>query len=103
MTPPAVMLYLKDGDEVYVAQDPLVGERPKNWLIRCIPNLFPAFSPPRQPQDTELIFSSQSLGKAIGQHEVIVESPNHDEGPADAQLPQLELLIHAYIDRLREM
>jgi len=103
MTPPAVMLYLKDDSEVHVAQDPVVGERPKNWLIRCIPNLFPAFSPPRQPQDTELIFSSQSLGNAIGQHEVIVESPNHDEGPADAQLPQLELLIHAYIDRLREM
>ncbi len=103
MTPPAVMLYLKDGDEVHIAQDPLVGERPKNWLVRCIPNLYPAFSPPKQPQDTEQIFSSESLGNAIGHHEVIVESPNHDEGPADAELPQLELLIHAYIDRLRDL
>ncbi|MGA3111438.1 MAG: DUF4921 family protein [Candidatus Bathyarchaeia archaeon] len=103
MTPPAAMLYLKDNGRVCTAQDPLVGERPRNWLVRCIPNLFPAFGPPRQPQDTEHIFSSESLGNAIGQHEVIVESPNHDEGPADAQLPQLELFIHAYIDRLREM
>ncbi len=63
MTPPAVMLYLKDESEVRVAQDPLVGERPKNWLVRCIPNLFPAFSPPRQPQDTEQIFSSECFGQ----------------------------------------
>ncbi len=103
MTPPAAMLYLKDGDEVHIAQDPLVGERPKNWLVRCIPNLYPAFSPPKQPQDTEQIFSSECLGNAVGHHEVIVESPNHDESPADASLPQLELLIHAYIDRLRDL
>ena len=103
MTPPAVMLYLKNDGEVRVAQDPSVGERPKNWLVRCIPNLFPAFGPPKQPQDTEQIFSSECLGNAIGQHEVIIESPNHDESPADAQLPQLELLIHAYLDRLREL
>jgi UDPglucose--hexose-1-phosphate uridylyltransferase len=103
MTPPAVMLYLKDGDEVRTSQDPLVGERPKNWLVRSIPNLYPAFSPSKQPQDTEQIFSSECLGKAVGAHEVIVESPNHDESPADAQLPQLELLIHAYIDRLRDL
>jgi len=85
------------------AQDPLAGERPRNWLVRCIPNLFPAFSPPRKTQDTAQIFSSEFLGNAIGDHEVIIESPNHDEDPADAQLPQLELLIHAYIDRLKKL
>jgi UDPglucose--hexose-1-phosphate uridylyltransferase len=40
---------------------------------------------------------------AIGQHEVIIESPNHDEDPADAELSQLELVIKAYIDRVREL
>ena len=40
---------------------------------------------------------------AIGHHEVIVESPNHDEDPADAELPQLELVINAYIDRFKEL
>jgi UDPglucose--hexose-1-phosphate uridylyltransferase len=103
MTPPAVMLYLKDDNELRVAQDPPVGERPKNWLVRVVPNLFPAFTPPKQPQDTEQIFPSESFGNAIGHHEVIIEGPIHDEGPADSQLPQLELFIHAYIDRLREI
>jgi len=103
MTPPALMLYLKENAEIIKAQDPLVGERPKNWLIRCIPNLFPAFSPPKQPEDATQIMINECCGNAIGHHEVIVESPNHDETPADAQLPQLELVIHAYVDRLREL
>ena len=84
-------------------KDPLVGERPKNWLVRCIPNLYPAFGPPKQPQDETEILKDECFGYAVGHHEVIVESPNHDEDPADAQLPQLELVIHAYIDRLREL
>ena len=103
LTPPAVMLYLKEKGEVKKTQDPLVGERPKNWLIRCIPNLYPAFSPPKQPQDTAEIFKNESFGDAIGAHEVIIESPNHNDSPADMELPQLELVIHAYIDRFKEL
>jgi len=100
MTPPALMLYLKDNGGLRKAQDPLTGERPQNWLVRCIPNLYPAFSPPKQPEDTAQIMKNECFGNAVGHHEVIVESPNHDESPADAELPQLELVIRAYIDRL---
>jgi UDPglucose--hexose-1-phosphate uridylyltransferase len=103
MTPPALMLYLKENGEIKKAKDPLVGERPKNWLIRGISNLYPAFSPPRQPEDETQIMKSDNFGDAIGHHEVLIESPNHDEDPADAELPQLELLINAYIDRLKEL
>ena len=103
MTPPALLLYQKNGAEIMRSQDPLTGERPKNWLVRVIPNLYPAFSPPRQPGDEKQIVKSEYLWNAVGHHEVIVESPNHDEDPADAELPQLELVIGAYIDRLREL
>ena len=103
LTPPAVMLYLKDNGGLRKAQDPVEGERPKNWLIRCIPNLFPAFSPPKRPEDAVQIIKNERFGNAVGAHEVIVESPKHDESPAEAELPQLELVIHAYIDRLREL
>lgn len=103
MTPPASLLYLKENGEVRKTQDPLVGERPKNWLIRCIPNLYPAFSKPKQPQDETQIIKSEFFGYAIGDHEVITESPNHNEDPADADLSQLELVINAYIDRLRDL
>ncbi len=103
MTPPATLLYLREGDKIVKCKDPLVGERPQNWRVRCIPNLYPAFTPPQSVEDAKKVFSSPGLGYAMGHHEVVVESPIHDESPADADLPQLELVIRAYIDRLREL
>ncbi len=103
MTPPAIMLYLKDGDKIKKAQDPATGERPKNWLIRDIPNMYPAFAPPKQSTDATQIFLNECLANAVGHHEVLVESPNHSEDQAEAQLPQLELVVKAYIERLKEL
>ena len=102
MTPPAVMLYLKSNGKIIKDKD-ADGLRHKNWLVRAIPNLFPAFAPPKDPVDQEQIMKSDSFGCAVGHHEVLVESPNHDEDPADAELPQLVHLINAYVDRLREL
>jgi UDPglucose--hexose-1-phosphate uridylyltransferase len=103
MTPPALMLYQKENGKITRTQDPATEARVKNWLIRVIPNLYPAFTPPRQVGDETHIFQSENHGLAIGHHEVLIESPIHDEDPADAELDQLELVIHAYIDRLREL
>jgi UDPglucose--hexose-1-phosphate uridylyltransferase len=102
ITPPATMLYLKEDKQIVRARDPAVGERPKNWLIRSFPNLYPAFNPPKTAEDTVEVFKSQNFGFAVGEHEVLDESPNHSVGLADAELPQLELLVKAYIDRLAE-
>ena len=81
LTPPAVMLYQKENGEIKKSEDPLTRERVRNWLVRVIPNLYPAFSPPRRLEDEKQILKSDYLLNAIGHHEVIVESPNHDEGP----------------------
>jgi UDPglucose--hexose-1-phosphate uridylyltransferase len=102
MTPPAVLVYLKSNGEIRKDKDQ-DGFRPKNWLIRCIPNLYPAFAPPQAQSDQAQIMKSDSFGLAIGHHEVLVESPRHDEDPADAKLPQLVHVINAYVDRLREL
>jgi len=102
MTPPAVLVYLKSNEEIVKDRDEN-GFRPKNWLVRCVPNLFPAFAPPQEQIDQAQIMKSDSFGLAVGHHEVLVESPNHDEDPADAELPQLVHVINAYIDRLREL
>ncbi|MCL1976945.1 MAG: DUF4921 family protein [Candidatus Bathyarchaeota archaeon] len=100
-TPPASMLYLKENDKIRCSADPAEGERPKNWLIRSFPNLYPAFIPPKTLQDEiDANVLEGNCGFAIGEHEVLAESPNHNEDPANAELPQLELLIKAYIDRL---
>jgi UDPglucose--hexose-1-phosphate uridylyltransferase len=102
MTPPAVMLYLKHNGEIEKDCD-RDGARQRNWLVRVIPNLYPAFTPPKDPADQAQMVNSESYGCAVGHHEVLIESPNHDEHPANAELSQLRLLINAYIDRLREL
>ena len=102
MTPPAVLLYLKTGKGIRKARDK-DDLRYKNWLIRVVPNLYPAFSPPKEKISCKQAMKSKSLAVAVGHHEVLVESPDHDEGPANAKIPQLTLVVNAYLDRLREL
>jgi len=102
MTPPAVLVYLKSGKGLRKDRDK-DGARMKNWLIRIIPNLYPAFSPPKDKVRKGSIAKNDNLATAIGHHEVLVESPNHDEHPANAEIPQLIHVINAYVERLREL
>jgi UDPglucose--hexose-1-phosphate uridylyltransferase len=100
MTPPAVLVYQKTKNGIEKTKDE-DDTRVKNWIIRVIPNLYPAFSPP-QPETltpTETI----DYAPAIGHNEVLVESPNHDEHPANMSPIQLTHVINAYTDRLREL
>jgi UDPglucose--hexose-1-phosphate uridylyltransferase len=92
MTPPAVLVYLKDGQKVARKKD-ADGKRYSGWQIRCVPNMFSAFSPP----DGDETFES---GKATGHHEVLIESPHHTEHPATARLSQLASVVNGYVDRL---
>lgn len=99
-TPPAVLVYLplnggirKDRDEN--------GFRHKNWIIRCVPNLYPAFTP---PDNEEVRLKGHSaIVRADGHHEILVESPNHDEHPGTARVSQLIHVINAYLDRLKDL
>jgi UDPglucose--hexose-1-phosphate uridylyltransferase len=102
MTPPAVLLYLKSNGKIVKDKD-TVTLRHKNWLIRCIPNLYPAFAPPKEQLDQSDIMKTDNFGLAVGHHEVLVESPKHDEHPPNTELPQLMHVISAYIDRLRDL
>jgi UDPglucose--hexose-1-phosphate uridylyltransferase len=102
MTPPAVLIYLKKGKRIIRTEDKN-GFRHKNWLVRCVSNLYPAFTPPKENISRKQIMKKDDLASAVGHHEVLLESPNHDEDPADARLSQLTLVIKAYQDRLREL
>jgi UDPglucose--hexose-1-phosphate uridylyltransferase len=102
MTPPAVLVYLKSGNEIRKTKDK-DDFRHKNWLIRVIPNLYPAFSPPKEKISQEQIMKNDNLATAVGHHEVLVESPNHDEGPANAPIPAVVHMVNGYIDRLRDL
>jgi UDPglucose--hexose-1-phosphate uridylyltransferase len=102
MTPPAVLVYLKRGKGIRKSADEN-GFRYKDWLVRCIPNLFPAFNPPKERISKKQIAKSICLMSAVGHHEVLIESPMHDWHPSDAAIQQLVYVVNAYIDRLSEL
>jgi UDPglucose--hexose-1-phosphate uridylyltransferase len=102
MTPPAVLVYLKSDSEIRKSKDEN-GFRHKNWLVRCVPNLYPAFAPPKGKISQKQVMKSDNLVVGVGHHEVLVESPNHNDHPADAETPQLIHVVNAYLDRLREL
>lgn len=101
MTPPAVLVYLPSDGGVKKERDPN-GFRHKNWLIRCVPNLYPAFTPPELGRRIS-VEESPTLARAVGHHEVLVESPRHEEHPGVARVSQLVHLINAYLDRLNAL
>jgi UDPglucose--hexose-1-phosphate uridylyltransferase len=102
VTPPAVLVYLPQNGGVRRDHDQ--GDfRHKNWVVRVIPNLYPAFTPPGSDSGEALEIRRENLGFAVGHHEVVVESPNHDDHPANVGLTQLVNVVNAYKDRLSEL
>lgn len=96
MTPPAVLVYLDSDGELRKAKD-RNDLCHKNWTVRVVPNAYPAFSPP----DKETLLTETAILKnAVGHHEVVIESPCHDEHPGAARVSQLVHVINAYLDRL---
>jgi UDPglucose--hexose-1-phosphate uridylyltransferase len=85
-TPPADLLLLQAEDGVTLSEDSEAQAR-SDWLVRCFPNMYPAAEPAASPapQSSQL----QWRQAAYGYHEIIVESPNHDESPGHARVEQL--------------
>ncbi len=102
MTPPAVLVYLPSDNGGIKKEKDQDGFRHKNWIVRCVPNLYPAFTPPDDSEKAE-VKESPFLARAIGHHEVLIESPNHDEHPGEARISQLTHVINAYLDRLKAL
>jgi UDPglucose--hexose-1-phosphate uridylyltransferase len=100
MTPPAILLYLLSNGEIKKERDQN-GDRERNWIVRIIPNLYPAFTHPNE--ETKKIKETPFLKIANGHHEVLVESQHHNEHPSVARISQLIHVINAYIDRLTDL
>jgi UDPglucose--hexose-1-phosphate uridylyltransferase len=100
MTPPAVLLYLPSNGGIRKGKD-ADGDRAQNWLIRCIPNLYPALSPRKAVSLAGDELHERKDG--IGAHEVLIESPNHNEHLGLGRLEQTQLVVQAYIDRLKSL
>lgn len=84
-TPPALETYGSSG----------------SWLVRVVPNLYPAFSGD-QPMVVDHRGPIFTEAPASGIHEVLVLSPEHSAGWADLSGGQASLVMAAIRDRIEE-
>lgn len=84
-TPPALETYGSQGE----------------WLVRVVPNLYPAFSG-RDPMAVQNIGPVFTQAPASGIHEVAVLSPSHTATFADLTDAQAALVLAAVRDRIEE-
>jgi UDPglucose--hexose-1-phosphate uridylyltransferase len=87
MTPPEIMAYRRGGPP-----------NSRGWWVRVVPNKFSALVPDgslsRREEDG--LFRKMD---GVGQHEVIIESPQHNQGIALMENKQVEEILLAYRER----
>ena len=67
----------------------------EGWSIRVFPNKFPAVT-----LDAD---KSMSATPAYGEHDVIVETPQHDKGLSDLPVEHLARVLEVYSQRIEEL
>ncbi len=91
----------KTPKEILAYRDPNTEPNTPGWELRVIPNKFPALA-------IEGELNRQGFGlydkmRGLGAHEVVVETPNHDQHMADMPLEHLVKVIYAYRERLEDL
>ena len=90
-TPPEVFAIRLDGSQ----------PNTPGWLVRVVPNKFPALIPNGRPQRVRLGLYLRMEG--IGHHEVVIEAPEHDKTLALLSQHQVEDVVRAYRARYRAL
>jgi UDPglucose--hexose-1-phosphate uridylyltransferase len=89
-TPPAIATYAANGKG--------------HWLVRVVPNKFPAVTPDAAAPDGSPASTTTAMpAPAFGRHEVIVESPRHVGSLSDLTDEEAHATFAAYRDRLRQL
>lgn len=89
-TPPHIAVY-RSGKTAVEANG-------RDWLVRVVPNKYPALRP---DGDTAVLQNGLYAGSgAVGAQEVIIESPRHVASLSQLSDEEVTLLLHAYRDRM---
>src|SRR6185503_12976596 len=91
-TPPAVASYTANGKG--------------KWLVRVVPNKYPAVTTDALPCPTCQPLSlgaTAGMVPGFGRHEVIIESPRHVASLSELTPVEAELVFTAYRDRIRDL
>ncbi len=90
-TPPEILAYYNSGRE----------KNKPGWWVRVIPNKFPALE-----IEGDLDRSGEGMYdrmNGLGAHEVIIETPNHDQPLAEMDQSKLEDVFWAFRDRILDL
>lgn len=100
MTTPAIQLYIYKNGEIITDRDR--GDiRLKGWSLRVIKNMFPALSP--SDKFEEFSEGLKFWRNGAGEHEVIIESPDHNGQIQNLDEKQLHLIFRAYRERFNAL
>ncbi|HID06382.1 MAG TPA: galactose-1-phosphate uridylyltransferase [Armatimonadetes bacterium] len=83
--------------EVFALRDGQNSMDASRWLVRIVPNKFPALIPDTEPHRVRDGIYLRMNG--IGRHEVIIETPEHNQTLATLSTEQIEHVVRAYYER----
>jgi UDPglucose--hexose-1-phosphate uridylyltransferase len=91
----------KTPPEVYAVRSNGNGPNGEGWLVRVVPNKFPAL---------QIEGSLERRGEGlydkmngVGAHEVVIEGPAHDQDLADLPVEHIEQVLLAYRERMLDL
>jgi len=87
--------------EVFAIRNPFSPANSPDWQVRVVPNKFPVLRIEGEiDRRSDGIYETM---QGIGAHEVIIESPQHDQGLADLDEGHLTSVFQAYRERLVDL
>ncbi|MEW6189479.1 MAG: galactose-1-phosphate uridylyltransferase [Actinomycetota bacterium] len=87
-------------EEVHAIWPGEIDKRTKGWKTRVLPNKYPALRPSISLSQAEAD-TIYHLLSGVGAHEVIVESPNHEDTLVTMPPGQIEAIIRTYCQRYK--
>ena len=92
-TPPEIV--------AYASRKRTAADADQRWLVRVVPNKYPAFD---TEGNAEVVQDGLYEGaRAVGAHEVIVESPRHVASLTQLSDEEVVLMLQSYRDRIRAL
>ncbi len=73
-----------------------------SWRVRVIPNKFPALQA-YDDLERAVVHGMFDRMNGVGDHEVIIETPDHNKELPDLDIDQLKVVVDMYVQRLRQL
>lgn len=92
----------KTPQEIFAIRDSNTAPNTAGWQVRVIPNAFPALQATGDPTRSETPAGFLKMN-GVGKHEVIIESPAHDQIIANMGQKQVENICLTYKERVNQL